>query len=222
MELARLQEQLDAAFEGRAETDVMIALAHTAGEFAIPKSLFDRLIDAFQQDQLTVRYTSFDELLGYCHNSADPVGEILLHLCGCHSAENVALSNDVCVGLQLVNFWQDVKRDYAIGRIYLPQETMTHYGVDEAMFASESTPQPLREAIRFECERASVLLVQGTRLASHVPRWFSRDVLLFAHGGLQVVRAIERIGYDVLRQRPIVSRRAQAALLLKALFGRLV
>ena len=220
--LNSLQQELDVAFAGSPGTDLMVAVMHTAQQYRLPKSLFDRLIRAFLQDQHVVRYETEAQLLEYCHGSADPVGEMLLHLCESHCDENVTLSNAVCTGLQLVNFWQDVQRDYAIGRIYLPRETWDKFGVTETMFARDVTTSELREALRYECQHAEQLLTQGKELAANVPRWFSRDVLLFAEGGLEVVRAIERIDFDVLRERPIVRRRTQFGLLVKALLGRLV
>ncbi len=113
---------------------LFIALATTIDQFDLPQQPFDDLLDAFRQDQHKTRYASFDELFDYCRRSANPVGRIVLRLGDCFDEENAALSDQICTGLQLANFWQDVARDYAIGRIYLPADEMSRFGVTESMF----------------------------------------------------------------------------------------
>ncbi len=220
-QLARFQRCLDDAFESRPRGEIFVALAHTAHQYSLDKSLFDRLLVAFRQDQVKTRYNTREELLDYCHNSAMPVGELLLQLCGCSTPENVRLSGDICVGLQLVNFWQDLKRDHQMGRIYLPADRMRSLGVTEDMFDSQITPAPLRGAIQRECELAEEHFHRGLPLVERVPRWFARDVALFAHGGLSVIHALRKIDFDVLGTRPVVSKRTQLGLLAKAWLGRL-
>ncbi len=220
-ELDRFQSLLDQAFAGRPHSEIFVALKHTATQFELPQEPFDRLLIAFRQDQTQTRYETRAELLHYCHHSANPVGEILLRLCGCLSTENVRLSDQICTGLQLVNFWQDVKRDFAIGRIYLPRETMHRFHVSEDELRTDSASSKLRQAIAVETEYAEQCLLRGLSLAEVVPPWFARDVQLFVHGGIAVAQAIRKQDFDVLRTRPIVSKRVQLGLLVKAWLGRL-
>ncbi len=220
-QLQEFQRRLESAFTGEPKCEIFVALADTVDQFALPQLPFDQLLQAFRQDQSTFRYQSRGELLAYCQKSANPVGEIMLRLCDGYSTANKQLSDDICTGLQLVNFWQDVKRDFAIGRIYLPLETMTKFDVREEMFAEVSTPPALRCAIRDECRLAREHLLRGFPLAQRVPVWFARDVQLFAHAGLAVIDAIEQIDFDVLRVRPVVSRKQRLAMLTKAFLRRL-
>lgn len=225
-ELARqrldcFQELLDEAYLGRPRGEIFVALANTAAQFDLPQAPLNRLLVAFQQDQIQTRYESRDELLGYCHHSADPVGEILLRLCGCYSTDTLPLSNHICTGLQLVNFCQDVQRDFAIGRVYLPQATLRRFAVSEEDLQSPTAAPHLRHAIQAETEVAEAYLQRGAPLVELVPKWFARDVWLAIHGGLAVAQAIRKQQFDVLARRPVVSKTAQCRLLLDAWLGRL-
>ncbi|MDE0866716.1 MAG: squalene synthase HpnC [Rubripirellula sp.] len=218
-ELERFQDQLDLAFEGCPEEPLFIALESTVRKHCIPKQPFDDLLDAFRQDQSRSRYESFEELTDYCNRSANPVGRIVLHLGDSFTEENGDLSDRICTGLQLANFWQDVARDFAIGRIYLPRDEMCRFGVNEAMFGQSVTAEPLRRLLASECDRAESLFREGLPLAEGVSPWLSSDVKLFAHGGLQTLRAIRRIDYDVLGSRPTVGKLHQAGLVFRAFVG---
>ncbi|MDA7904715.1 squalene synthase HpnC [Rhodopirellula sp.] len=219
--LGRWQQQLDLAFEGQPEELLFVALEATVRKYEIPKQPFDDLLDAFRQDQHRNRYESMSELFDYCRRSANPVGHIVLHLGHSCTAGNRILSDHICTGLQLVNFWQDVARDFAMGRIYVPREQMRKFGVEEEMFGQTSTAEPLRRLLASECERAEKLFHLGLPLAESVKPWLANDVKLFAHGGLQTLRAIHRIDYDVLGSRPTVGKLQQFGLVLRALLRRL-
>ena len=219
--LARFQYQLDAAFAGYPEEPLFIALAATVRQFQIPKQPFEDLLDAFRQDQHQNRYESIEELLEYCKRSANPVGHIVLHLGDSCTAENRILSDHICTGLQLVNFWQDVARDFAMGRIYIPQKLMHQFGVEEDMLRQIPTVEPLRRLLAHECERAEEMFRTGFPLAKKVKPWLANDVKLFAHGGLQTLRAIRKIDFDVLGSRPTVGKLQQFSLVLRAIAGRL-
>jgi squalene synthase HpnC len=222
--ITRLQEfrqHFDAAIAGSPTSNLFLALTKTMGEFGLPNAPFYHLLDAFEQDQTKTRYQSFDELLGYCRRSANPVGQIVLKLADCYNEETESLSDDICTGLQLANHWQDVGRDFAIGRIYLPMDCWDQFGVDESMFgkpgeAVSSTPEPLRQMIKSQCELAQQYLDRGLSLGDRVPRWMAADIKLFAHGGLQTLAAIKEIRYDVLAVRPTVSKLVQLKLMAKA------
>ena len=215
------QQQLDATFAGCPEQPLFVALDATIRQFQIPKQPFDDLLAAFRQDQCRNRYGSIAELLEYCQRSANPVGHIVLHLGDSYTAENRVLSDHICTGLQLVNFWQDVARDFAMDRIYVPQALMREFGVVEEMFGQGTTAEPLRRLLAHECERAEKMFQTGLPLAKSVKPWLANDVKLFAHGGLQTLRAIRKIDFDVLRCRPTVGKLQQFGLVLRALAGRL-
>lgn len=221
--LADFQRQLDAAFAGSPDSDLFVALAETAITFDLPQTPFDDLLSAFRQDQVKTRYADHDELVDYCRRSADPVGRIVLMLGGVTDGDSIALSDQICTGLQLANFWQDVARDHAIGRIYLPQSDLDDFGVTEPMIAdgiaSRTTPGPVRELIRFQCDRAEGYFRRGLPLADRVPGWLAADVRLFAHGGLATLAAVRRIDFDVLRIRPKVGKATQMMMLARAAVG---
>ncbi len=195
---------------------VMIALRETIRRFNIPPRTFLALLIAFEEDQHTKRYDTFDQLAGYCGYSANPVGHLVLMLFECFDAERALLSNEVCTGLQLANFWQDVARDFAIGRVYLPAEDRRRFGYsDEDLAAHRFTPQ-FRELMRFEVERARGYFDRGSKLLPLLPRPARIDVDLFIRGGRAILDAIARQGYDVWARRPEVSKWAKGKLLLGA------
>ena len=218
-ELDQFQQQLDLAFKGQPEQLLFVALEATIRQFSIPRKPFEDLLDAFRQDQHKTRYENVEELLAYCQRSANPVGHIVLHLGQSFSEENRILSDQICTALQLANFWQDVARDYAMGRIYLPQDQMRQYGVDDTMLDQTTTSVSLRRLLASECERAEQMFHAGLPLANSVAPWLSCDVKLFAHGGLETLRAIRGIDFDVLSSRPTVGKLKQFGLVSRAFLG---
>ena len=219
--LLQFQQHLDSTYAGNPPEDLFVALAHTISAFDLPKQLFDDLLSAFQQDQTKSRYANFDELHDYCRRSANPVGRIVLHLVGAFNETNEGLSDEICTGLQLVNFAQDVARDYAIDRIYIPSDEMDAFRVSVGMFDSQTTCREVRDLVQSQTNRATEFLNRGMPLADRVPKWFSSDVRLFVHGGMATADAIRKIGFDVLRIRPKVSKLRQARLLLRVMCGML-
>jgi squalene synthase HpnC len=214
--IAWWRAELLACYGGDPRHPVMLALRETIRRFDIPPRPFLDLLVAFAQDQCVKRYDTFDQLVGYCRNSANPVGRLVLMLFECHDAERAALSDEVCTGLQLANFWQDVARDLAIGRVYLPAEDRRRFGyTDDDLEARRCTPQ-FRELMRFQVDRARGYFDRGAKLLPLLPKAARIDVDLFIRGGRAILRAIERIGYDVWAQRPEVSKWAKAKLLLGA------
>ena len=212
--------ELDACYEGRARHPVFVALAETIRACEIPKEPFADLLTAFRQDQTVTRYATMQDLLGYCRYSANPVGRLVLYACGEVSEENFQLSDATCTALQLANFWQDVRVDFAKGRVYLPQDDMRRLGVsDETIARGVATPE-FRALLKFEVEYARHLFEQGLPLVGRVGRDLAVDLDLFSRGGLEILRAIERRGYDVLSARPAISKRTKLALALRALGGK--
>lgn len=219
--LRRLRSDLDRCFRGDCESPLFVALADTIARFGLIQKPFDDLIDAFLQDQTKTRFENFDELLHYCRRSADPVGRIVLRMAGADSAENVALSDSICTGLQLANHWQDLRRDFDSGRVYLPQDAMRVLGVDESMLAADHACDAVKRLVADQCRRARRFLLDGLPLADRVPRWLASDIRLFAHGGLATLDAIAKCDHDTLRLRPKVSRWKQMRLTALAAMGRL-
>ncbi len=210
------QAELEDCYRGVARHPVFVALAETIREFEIPIEPFRDLLVAFRQDQTCSRYETFEDLLGYCRNSANPVGRLVLYLGRAHDEERGKLSDAICTGLQLANFWQDVARDYQRGRIYLPQESCRAAGYTEAMFArGEFNPQ-FRQLMIGEVEWAAALFDTGAPLVVRMPRELRIDVQLFIDGGRAILDAIRKIDYNVWRQRPVVGKWKKFNLLIGA------
>jgi squalene synthase HpnC len=214
--------ELDACYEGRARHPVFVALAETIRECFIPKEPFADLLVAFRQDQTVTRYKTIDDVLAYCRYSANPVGRLVLYTCGEANEENFRLSDATCTALQLANFWQDLRQDYARGRIYLPQNDMEVFRVSEEQIAEGIATPEFRGLMRCEVDYARSLFEQGLPLIGLVNRDLALDLDLFSRGGLEILRSIERQGYDVLRARPAISKSRKVALLLRALSGKLL
>jgi squalene synthase HpnC len=214
--------ELDACYEGRVRHPVFVALAETIRACSIPKEPFADLLVAFRQDQTTTRFATMKDMLAYCSYSANPVGRLVLYACGEQSEEHFRLSDLICSGLQLTNSWQDVRMDIAKGRIYLPQEDMHRFGVtDETITSGIATPE-FRALLRYEVDYARSLFMQGLPLIGMVSRDLALDLDLFIRGGMEVLRAIERQDYDVLRARPVIAKRTKLALVLRAVCGTLL
>ena len=214
--------ELDACYEGRARHPVFVALAETIRECFIPKEPFADLLVAFRQDQVVTRYQTIEDVLAYCRYSANPVGRLVLYACGEAIEENLRLSDFTCTALQLANFWQDVREDYRRGRIYIPKNDMEVFRVSEEQIAESVATPEFRGLMRCEVDHARSLFEQGLPLIGKVHRELALDLDLFSRGGLEILRAIERQGYDVLSSRPAISKRRKLALMLRAVSGKLL
>jgi squalene synthase HpnC len=201
--LDELERELDACYSGEPSWPVMQALGPTIHEFSLSREPFLRLIEANRMDQHIAEYETWDDLKEYCRHSADPVGRLVLGLLRLDGEpEVVAASDDVCTGLQLVNFLQDVPRDLELGRIYLPHDDRRRFGV-----AALDHPSPeLVELLRYEAARARDLLTAGRVLQERIGGRIGRGVGLFARGGLAALDALESAHWDVFTQRPRPSR----------------
>ena len=162
------------------------------------------------------------DVLGYCRYSANPVGRIVLYACGYRDPDRFRLSDLTCSALQLANFWQDVRVDYAKNRIYFPLEDMHRFGVDESTIAEARFTPQFRELMRHEVSFAREMFLAGLPLTGMVDPELALDLDLFSRGGLEILRAIERQDYNVLRARPAISKNRKAALLLRALAHKFV
>jgi len=208
------QRQLDQCFdltEPNNETHpVFIALRSLIRQYALPKEPFADLLVAFRQDQTQQWYRTFDDLLHYCRYSANPVGRIVLHLVCEPTPEQLAWSASICTGLQLANFWQDVRRDKGIGRCYIPQDVARKFGIDLAdLHDSQNFRRMMQELVADARNRFDA----GKPLIQSVPKILQTDISLFIRGGLAILDAIERIQFSVLENRPTLSRWTKLRLL---------
>jgi squalene synthase HpnC len=219
--LDQWETELNACFAGQPRHPVFVALAETVRTLDIPRQPFTDLLNAFRQDQTVNRYPRFEDLLGYCRYSANPVGRLVLYVCGYRDAERQALSDFTCTALQLANFWQDVSADYSKNRIYLPLEDLNRFGVAQADIASAQNTPPFCEMMRFEVNRTRDWFQQGLPLSAEVNRELAIDIELFSRGGQEILNAIERQNFKVLGQRPTISKTRKLALLARAALGKL-
>jgi squalene synthase HpnC len=220
--LEQWEAELNACYAGSPKHPVFVALRETVQQCNIPQHEFSDLLIAFRQDQTVTRFETFDDLLGYCRYSANPVGHLVLYLCGYNDAERQQLSDYTCTALQLANFWQDVNVDYGKGRIYLPLEDLRRFSVSgEDIAQKRATPQFIA-LMKFEVERAREWFARGLPLVKTVNRELAIDLELFSRGGQEILNAIERQGFDVLRARPAISKSRKLMLALRAAAGKLL
>ncbi len=215
------ERELDLAYAGAPRHPVFVALADTARRFAIPRQPFADLLKAFRSDLEFRGFETIGDLLEYSRYSANPVGRLVLYLFGYGDAERQQLADKVCSGLQLANFWQDIAIDLDKGRVYLPRQDLARFGVSLDELRLHHTNSSFIALMRHEAAGARELLVAGAALARMVDRRLGRDIMMFAGGGLAILNAIERAGYDVFRQRPALGKLDYLRLGWRALRGRL-
>ena len=220
--LDQWETELVACYAGTPRHPVFVALADTVKQFEIPQHEFADLLTAFRQDQTTTRYPTFADVVGYCKYSANPVGHLVLYLCGYRDAERQRLSDRTCTALQLANFWQDVSVDYTKGRIYLPLEDLQRFAVSEQDIANERNTPAFREMMKFEVERAREWFEAGLPLVGKVDKELAIDLELFTRGGQEILNAIEQQDFAVLGRRPSISKTRKLALVARAALGKLL
>jgi squalene synthase HpnC len=221
--LDQWNEELDACYAGRARHPVFVALAETIRECRIPKEPFADLLVAFKQDQTVRRFPDMEQVLAYCRYSANPVGRLVLYICGYTDAERFRLSDYTCTALQLANFWQDVAGDYRQrDRIYIPADAMARHNVTEETIAAGVATPEFRALLKEQVYYARSLFEAGLPLIGSVDKELALDLDLFSRGGLETLRAIEDRNYDVLSARPSISKATRIALALRAVSGKLL
>jgi squalene synthase HpnC len=216
------QTELDACYLGSPRHPVFVALSDTVRKFEIPKHEFSDLLIAFRQDQTITRFETFNDVLAYCRYSANPVGHLVLYLCGYNDTDRQQFSDYTCTALQLANFWQDVPVDYAKGRIYLPLEDLRRYSVTEDDLAQSRNTPAFCEMMKFQVERARELFSRGLPLVGKVNKELAVDLELFSRGGQEILNAIERQNFAVLGRRPVISKPRKLALVARAALGRIL
>jgi squalene synthase HpnC len=196
---------------------VFVALQKTVATHHLSIEPFDDLITAFEQDQRVTRYQNFEELLAYCRYSANPVGRLVLGLCGYRDGARQQLSDATCTALQLANFWQDVNVDWAKDRVYLPLDLLARHGSSVDAIAAQRFDDKFRAAMQEAVGIARELFLKGLPLADQVDRRLAIDLDLFSRGGMKVLEKIERLDYNVLAARPAISKMERVGLLLGAI-----
>jgi squalene synthase HpnC len=246
--LAWWRDELTACYQGDPRHPVFVALAPTIEQHDIPRKPFDDLIDAFVQDQTVTRYDTWDQAIDYCTRSADPVGRLVLYLCGYRDAQRQQFSDATCTALQLINFWQDVRRDIIErDRVYVPRDIASKHGldVDTLVMAVQHDEQAQRNpscgcpphvpsagihallpaykaTIRELVERTQPLFERGKSLWPLVSPDVRVDVELFTRGGEAIARMIHRVDYDTLQVRPSLGKAAKVVLMMRAAVGKLL
>jgi len=214
--------ELDACYEGRPAHPVFVALRETVVAKDVPKQPFADLLQAFRQDQVVKRYGTWDAVLDYCVYSANPVGRLVLYLCGYRDEHRQKLSDATCTALQLANFWQDVSRDLEKGRIYIPLDRAAAHGVSESDIVGKKFSQQYVALMKELIARTRELFEEGLPLSKKVQGKLRVDLEMFSRGGLEVLDAIEAMGYDTLNRRPKVSKGKQVRLLGRAIVAQVV
>ena len=214
------EAKLHSAYEGDATDPVFIAVMATAEETGMPKQLLLDLLHAFRMDVTVRRYRTFEDVLGYCRYSANPVGRLVLHLFGQSRAETTTPSDAICTGLQLANFYQDYAIDLGRGRCYVPLDEMARFGYTEIQNQGPSQDGRFRELMAFQVERAREFLRGGSSILGLVPGRLKLELSMTVRGGLAILDRIADINYDVRRTRPTLRKRHKARILIEAVLHR--
>jgi squalene synthase HpnC len=204
--LASFGEQLDQIESGAApESPLFVDLATVIKTYGLPISLFRDLLSAFSQDVVKTRYADFDEVMDYCRRSANPVGRLMLHLYGKTEARHLAWSDQICSGLQLINFWQDLEIDYRKNRIYLPANEMAEYGVTESDIANRNASRNWRDLMLFQIDRSRQMLLAGAPLGRALPGRIGLELRMIVMGGNRILEKLRAGGGEVFGNRPVLK-----------------
>lgn len=204
--LKKYREALAASLSGNYQNTFWKLLHKTIINRNLNPIHFEKLLDAFEQDLIKKKYNSFDELLKYCENSANPVGRIILELYEIRDEYVIKLSDKICTALQLTNFWQDVKIDLKKNRIYIPLEDFEKFNVDNSLLNSEQSGADLRQIIKFEVERTIQLFIEGSKILKYLPFRLKFQIKWTINGGMKILHKIKKNNYDVLNFRPTLKK----------------
>ena len=214
------EKQLFRVYDGEAHHPIFVALSDTIKTFDIPIEPFHNLLKAFKMDQAVKRYNTYEELLSYCRYSANPVGHLVLYLFNYRDKFRQELSDATCTALQLINFWQDIEIDYRKGRIYLPLEEMSRFGVNEKIIAGGQTTAEFRSLMEFQLKRTEKLFKRGLKLICHIkPRYASIAIEMFSRGGMKILEGIRRNDYDIFRKRPTLDKKDKRSIAIKSILS---
>jgi squalene synthase HpnC len=212
--LRRWEEELQACFRGQGRHPVFVALQETIGAYQIPIQPFADLLEAFRRDQVKRRYRTYEELLDYCRYSANPVGRLVLYLGGYRDPERQLLSDHTCTALQLANHWQDIHGDLTqLDRVYLPSEDMQQFSYEEDDLRAQRCDERFVRLMQLEIGRARELFYKGLKLSDTIDPRLALDIELFGRCGLELLKQIEAVHYDIFRRRPTLSKWTRIRLL---------
>ncbi len=214
------EEQLLLSKSGEAHHPVFIALFNTMERFEIPIEPLRNLLQAFRSDVTTNRYETFEDVLAYCGNSANPVGRLVLFLFNYRSEELMKLSDSICTALQLANFWQDLSVDLQKNRVYLPQEDVHHFRYSEEELFKREYTEEFRALMAFQVLRAEKLFQQGKPLLQEVGKDLSFELRLTWRGGMRILQKVKKLNYNVLARRPVLTWGDKASVLVSSFFTR--
>jgi squalene synthase HpnC len=212
-----LDEELDRAFAGTATHPLLVALEPTIADCGLTREPFERLIEANRMDQRVHSYATWADLLGYCHLSADPVGELVLSVFGAATPERIERSNAVCTALQLTEHWQDIREDLARARVYVPLEDLARHGCTIESLSASAVSEPLRRVLALEASRTAVLFGAGVALAASLHGWQRLAIAGYAGGGRAALEALALADYEVLAGDPRPTRRRQVGAIVRLL-----
>jgi squalene synthase HpnC len=216
------ERELDECYAGKPSHPVFVTLRDTIVAKDVPKQPFADLLKAFRQDQVIRRYPTWESMIDYCGYSANPVGRLVLYLCGYRDETRQRLADMTCTALQLANFWQDVSRDLEKGRIYIPMDRAVAHGLSEKEIVEKKFDERYVQLMKELIARTRGLFAEGLPLAKMVDGKLAVDLEMFSRGGLAVLDAIETMGYDTLNARPAISKGKQIRLLGRAVMGRAI
>ena len=219
-ELDRWEEQLHAAYRGHAEHPVFIALADTVDKFDLPITEFSELLSGFRTDLERRRYATFDELLSYTRQAAEPVGRLLMYIGGYRAPELHAYAEDLSTALAFSRLIQDVPSDWERGRVYMPAEDLRHFGVSEADIATRRVSAAVGNLVRFEVARARALFERARPLVDVVGADLAVELALTWHGGMRILDKIDHVGKRLFAHRPQLNAADKALVLARALAWR--
>jgi len=221
--LARLREFMQELDRIEAKQPSALPLFQQLGpmirQHRLPIGLFRDLLSAFSQDVTTKRYGNFAELLDYCRRSANPVGRLLLHLYGETAPRSLAYSDGICTSLQLINFLQDVPIDWSKGRIYLPQDELARYGIDEQQISASRSGESWSALMRYQAERAGNMLKAGAPLGRVLKGRLGLELRMIVAGGQRILEKLRDVDGDVFRHRPVLKKGDWLLMFLRALKG---
>ncbi|WP_018149919.1 squalene synthase HpnC [Leeia oryzae] len=215
------REELKKISQGQtSDIPLFQALKKVIADHQLPLQPFNDLLDAFSQDVVKVRYQDFGELVQYCRRSANPVGRLMLHLFGLTTPQALAMSDGICTALQLINFWQDVAIDWSKGRVYLPQEDLVRFNVNESQIAAGVMTPQWQNLMRFEIERTRKMLQAGAPLGLMLPGRMGLELRMIILGGERILKKLWDNQGDVFEHRPQLKMADWFYMLGRALFPR--
>ncbi len=205
--LAAIEGDLDRIYRGAApHNETLKPIARTIRRHEIPREPLQKLIQANRVDQQVNWYPTYEDLLQYCELSANPVGLLVLHVLGAATPERIALSDNVCTALQLIEFWQDVSEDFARERVYIPAEDLQEYGVTDADLREQTTLTTVKTLIYSEARRTRRLLEDGAPLVHTLSGWGKVVVAGYVGGGFATLDALEAAEYEVIPVGPKATK----------------